>query len=205
VTTANALLDAAGLVRAGRGTRELPGGAPMKFDFNVVDGWSDWVAAAGIIRENLAELGVEVSVKPLSWDGLMTTLERGRFDMGIWLGERGPTPYDFYRGQMDTALLKPVGEKAVANFHRFGSEEASRLLRRFEASSDPAEQARLGRELQRIFVDNAPSLPLFASPLWGVFNASRFTGFPSRQNPYAGAAPGQQSDTLQVLTTLQPR
>jgi hypothetical protein len=54
-------------------------------------------------------------------------------------------------------------------------------------------------------VDNAPSLPLFASPLWGVFNASRLTGFPSRFRPYAGPVPGLQSDNLQVLVEVKPR
>jgi peptide/nickel transport system substrate-binding protein len=177
----------------------------MRYELNLVEGWSDWTAAAGIIRQNLAEVGVDVTVKPLAYDAWIGALERGRFDMGIWFGERGPTPYEFYRSQMDTALVKPVGEKATANFHRFGSEEASRLLRRFEASSDPAEQQRLGRDLQKIFVESAPSLPLFASPLWGVFNTTHITGFPSRFSPYAGAAPGLQSDSLPVLVGVKPR
>jgi peptide/nickel transport system substrate-binding protein len=123
----------------------------------------------------------------------------------MWFGERGPTPYEFYKGQMDSALVKPAGEKAIANFHRFASEDASRALRRFEASSDPAEQGRLARELQKIYVDSAPSLPLFASPLWGVFSTERFSGFPSRQNPYASAAPGGPPDSLPVLLQVTPR
>ena len=205
VARANTLLDAAGLARGEGGIRSVPGGGPMRYDLNLVEGWSDWNAAAAIIRQNLAEVGVDVSVKPLTYDAWVGALERGRFDMGIWFGERGPTPYEFYRGQMDTALVKPVGEKATANFHRFGSPEASRLLRRFEGSSDPAEQEKLGRDLQKIFVDSAPSLPLFASPLWGVFNTTHITGFPNRFNPYAGAAPGLQSDSLPVLVGVKPR
>jgi peptide/nickel transport system substrate-binding protein len=202
---ANALLDSTGLARGAGGIRSGPGGTPMHFELNVVDGWSDWTVAAGIIRQNLAVVGIDVAVKPLAYDAWIGALERGRFEMGLWFGERGPTPYEFYRGQMDTALVKPVGEKATANFHRFGSDAASALLRRFEASSDPAEQATIGRELQKVFVDNAPGLPLFASPLWGVFNTSRISGFPSRFNPYAGAAPGFQSDTLPVLVSVRPR
>jgi peptide/nickel transport system substrate-binding protein len=205
VAQANTLLDAAGLAPGEGGIRSVPGGGPMRYELNLVEGWSDWTAAAGIIRQNLAEVGVDVTVKPLAYDAWIGALERGRFDMGIWFGERGPTPYEFYRSQMDTALVKPVGEKATANFHRFGSEEASRLLRRFEASSDPAEQQRLGRDLQKIFVESAPSLPLFASPLWGVFNTTHITGFPSRFSPYAGAAPGLQSDSLPVLVGVKPR
>jgi peptide/nickel transport system substrate-binding protein len=106
---------------------------------------------------------------------------------------------------MDTTLVRPVGEKATANFHRFGHEEAGRLLRRFEASSDEAELAQVGRALQQIYIENAPSLPLFASPLWGVFNTGRLGGFPSRFHPYGGAAPGLSSDALPVLVEVKPR
>jgi peptide/nickel transport system substrate-binding protein len=177
----------------------------MRYELNVVEGWSDWGVAAGIVRQGLAEVGVEVVVKAAQYDAWIGALERGRFDMGIWFGERGPTPYEFYRSQMDTALVKPIGDKAAANFHRFGSEAASRALRSFEASSDPAVQQRLGRELCRIYVETAPSLPLFASPLWGVFNTGRITGFPSRFSPYAGSSPGLHSDNLQVLVGVKPR
>ena len=106
---------------------------------------------------------------------------------------------------MDGALVRPVGEEAEDNFHRFASEDAGRLLRRFEASTEVEELAGLGRDLQRLFVENAPSLPLFASPLWGVFSTERFSGFPSRQNPYASAAPGGPPDSLPVLLQVTPR
>jgi peptide/nickel transport system substrate-binding protein len=205
VPRANRVLDAAGLVRGADGTRTVPGGAAMRYDLHVVDGWSDWVAAAGVIRQNLAEIGVDASVKALAYDAWYGALERGRYDLSFAFGERGPTPYQFYRSQMDPALVRPVGERTTANYHRFGHEEAGRLLRLFEASSDEAELARLGRALQQIYVESAPSLPLFASPLWGVFNTGRLGGFPSRFQPYGGAAPGLNSDTLPVLVEVKPR
>jgi peptide/nickel transport system substrate-binding protein len=205
VLQANKLLDAAGLARGAGGTRALPGGAPLRYDFHVVDGWSDWIAAASVIRENLAEVGIEVTVKAVSYDTWFGALERGRFDMGMWFGERGPTPYEFYRSQMDPKQVRPIGEKATSNVHRFGHEEAGRLLRRFEAVSDERELLQVSSSLQKIYVESAPSLPLYASPLWGVFNAGRLTGFPSRFHPYAGATPSLHSDNLQVLTEVKPR
>lgn len=205
VAQANRLLDAAGLVRGADGIRTVPGGAAMRYDLNLVDGWSDWVVAAGVIRQNLAEVGIDAVVKPLTYDAWVGALERGRFDLGIWFAERGPAPYQFYRSQMDPALARPVVEKAISNYHRFSHDEAGRLLRRFEASSDEAELTQTGRALQKIYVEQAPSLPLFASPLWGVFSTGRFTGFPNRFHPYAGASPGFASDTLPALVEIKPR
>jgi peptide/nickel transport system substrate-binding protein len=176
----------------------------MRYDLNVVRGWTDWLAAAEIIRQNMAEVGVALTVKALDYNAWFEALERGRFDVGLWFGDRGPTPYQFYRGQMDGELVRPIGERAMGNFHRFGNEEAGKLLRRFEASSDPDELRELGHQLQRLFADNAPSLPLFASPLWGVFDTTRFAGFPTRFSTFASAAPGPP-DSLPVLVELKPR
>jgi peptide/nickel transport system substrate-binding protein len=205
VDQANRALDAAGLSRGSDGVRSVQGGGPMRYELNVVQGWSDWGVAASILKENLAAVGVEVTVKALPYDAWVEALRRGRFDLGLWFGSRGATPYQFYRGQMDGALVRPVGEEAEDNFHRFSSEEAGRLLRRFEAAAAVDDLTALSRELQRLFVDNAPSLPLFASPLWGVYSTERFTGFPSRQNPYASAAPGGPPDSLPVLLQVTPR
>src|SRR5262245_51320250 len=106
---------------------------------------------------------------------------------------------------MGRLLVRPAAETAPSTFHRLAREAAGSLPRRLDAGPDEAEQMHVSRDLQKIFVEGAPALPLFASPLWGVFNAGRFTGFPSRFHPYAGAAPALQSDTLQVLLELKPR
>jgi peptide/nickel transport system substrate-binding protein len=204
VAEANRLLDAAGLARGADGTRTVPGGGPMRYEIHTVAGWSDWEAAAGIIAQSLADVGVAATAVPLPYQAWNDKLQSGRFDMGIWSSTRGPTPYQFYRSQMDGALVKPIGQEASDNFHRFASEKASPILRRFEASSDTVELLALNRDLQKIYVENAPSLPLFASPLWGVFNTSRYVGFPGRARPYAGAAPGQV-DSLPALVEIAPR
>jgi peptide/nickel transport system substrate-binding protein len=204
VTEANKLLDAAGLVRGADGIRTVPGGGPMRYEIHTVAGWTDWEKAAGIIAQSLAEVGVAATRVPLPYQAWSEKLQTGRFDMGIWSSTRGPTPYQYYRGQMDGALVKPIGQEATDNFHRFASAEASPILRRFEASADPNELLSLGRALQKIYVENAPSLPLFASPLWGVFNTSKYGGFPGRARPYAGAAPGQ-ADSLPALVEVAPR
>jgi peptide/nickel transport system substrate-binding protein len=205
VAQANRILDAAGLARGADGGRAVPGGEPMRYALHVVEGWSDWIAAAAIIRENLAEAGVTVTVQPLSYGAWVDALQKGRFDTGIWFGMRGPTPYQFYRGQMDPTLVRPIGEDASDNFHRFGSEEAASLLRRFEASADSAELMTLSGRLQKIFAEEVPSLPLFTNPVWGVFETSRFTGFPSRFKPYASASPIYTADVLPALVEMAPK
>src|SRR5260221_5490462 len=111
---------------------------------------------------------------------------------------------------MDGAVVGTIGEKAEANFGRFASDEATQLVRRFEAISDEKEQHTLSSAMQRLFIENAPSLPLFTSPLWGVFNTTRLGGVPSRVRPVASAVPRVRgppagADALPVLVQVPAR
>jgi peptide/nickel transport system substrate-binding protein len=211
VAAGNRLLDEAGLTRAADGTRAGPEG-PLKYDLNVVQGWTDWVAAAEIVRGNLADMGVAVTVNQLDYNAWDEALRRGRFQLSLGFGSRGPTPYEFYRGQMDATVVRKVGERAEVNFHRFGDPEATRLLRLVEQTSSATETAALMTALQRQFVLGAPSIPLFIAPQWGVYNTTRVTGFPSRFRPYANAVPTGSPrgafpapDSIPVLLEVKPR
>ncbi len=212
VAEANRLLDAAGLARGGDGVRALSGSGGMRYTLQTVQGWTDWMAAAEIIRQNLAEVGVAVTVKTLDYNAWDDALRRGRFDLSMGFGSRGPTPYEFYRGQMDGALARPAGERAELNFHRFADADAERILRRLESTSEATEVAALVVDLERRFVQTAPSVPLFIGPQWGVYNTTRVSGFPSRFRPYANAVPTGSPrgafpapDSLPVLLQVAPR
>src|SRR5262249_44048958 len=53
VLEANRLLDAAGLARGADGLR-LVEGAPLRCELRVVQGWTDWLDAGAIIKQNFA-------------------------------------------------------------------------------------------------------------------------------------------------------
>jgi peptide/nickel transport system substrate-binding protein len=211
VAAANRVLDEAGLARGADGVRATAGG-PLRYTLLTVQGWTDWAVVADIVRENLAEVGVAVTVKALDYAAWDEALRLGRFELSLGFGSRGPTPYEFYRGQLDSSLVRKVGEHADANFHRVGDAEATRLLRQLEQTSTEADSLALMADLQKRFVQAAPSIPLFIGPQWGVYNSTRFTGFPSRFRPYANAAPTglargavPSPDSLPVLLEVHPR
>jgi len=47
-------------------------------------------------------------------------------------------------------------------------------------------------------------VPLFSGPEWGAYNDTRFTGWPTQDNPYATLSVRAPSTVL-VLTSLEPR
>jgi peptide/nickel transport system substrate-binding protein len=63
----------------------------------------------------------------------------------------------------------------------------------------------LGVQLQRIFVREAPVIPLFPGPSWAEYVSTRFQGFPTKENPYAPLAPYRAPGFLLTLLELEPR
>lgn len=202
---ANALLDAAGLKRGPDGVRRDEQGEPLSFELIVVSGWSDWVRAAQITARNLSEIGVETRVKTYDFGAWFNKLQTGQFDLAISWSVEGQTPYDFYRWLMSSKTVKPVGETSGGNWHRFAEPRADDLFATFEITSERKRQQALASQLQALFAEQAPAIPLFPNPAWGAYNSARFEGFPTASDPYAQLSPNKLPESILVLTRLQPR
>jgi peptide/nickel transport system substrate-binding protein len=202
---ANALLDAAGLSRGPDGRRRGPGGDALGLTIEVVAGWSDWEAAAQIIAENLKEVGVTATVSASEHAAYLDKARRGHFDLCVGSIQRGPTPYNFYRGLMASEATAPIGELAYENYGRFSNKEVDETLHKFEATNDADTRRLLNGRIQTLFVEQAPGLPLFPGPSWGEYTSKRFTGFPDGSNPYAKLAPHDDPEPLLVMVEVKPR
>jgi peptide/nickel transport system substrate-binding protein len=202
---ANALLDEAGLTRGADGIRRGPNNAPLRYEIDVVSGWSDWVRAAQVVATDLRAVGIDATVRPAEFSAWFSDLQRGDFDLAVSWSNDGPTPYAFYRWQMSPDTVQPLGEVAAGNWHRLGDPESKALLDAFERTAEPAEQARLAEALQRRFAALVPAIPLFPNPQWAAYSTRRFDGFPSPDAPYASPSPNALPSALLVLTSLRPR
>jgi len=207
VARAGALLDSAGFVRGADGWRQLADGTPWKYEILTVSGWSDWVRASQVIARGLQELGIDASVRTYDFSAWFQRVQEGKFDLSLGWSFEGPTPYFFYRWLMSSATVQPIGTAAAGNWHRYGSPAADAALTAFENEPDSLGQRRLCDEMQRVFMAEAPAIPLYPNPSWAEYNTGRITGFPSAANPYADPSPNKfdRGEVLLVLTTLAPR
>lgn len=205
VKEANRLLDEAGLEKSG-GVRVLPDGTRMEYELDVVGNFTNQVTAADIIVQGLDAIGIKVTINPMDFGGLFQALMMGDFDMALFFSG-GVTPYAFYQGNMSAATYAPAGQPAyLGNYVRFVSEEADALLTQWASTLDPAEQKSIAAELQRVFAENAPTLPLYYQPAWQIYKTNNFTGFPTAEAPYAiGTGDSGNSNLLLVIMQLEPR
>ena len=106
---------------------------------------------------------------------------------------------------MSQLTAKPAGEAGAENWHRYVNPEADTLLLQFAATSDEAEQRTIVNQLQQLYSDNAPAIPLFPGPQWAEFNTMRITDVPSAENPYVIPSTYENTGRLILITTIKPK
>ncbi|MCB9423095.1 MAG: ABC transporter substrate-binding protein [Ardenticatenaceae bacterium] len=201
---ANELLDAAGLARGDDGIRVLPDGTRMSYSIGVLPA-PNWIAGNEIVAQNLAEVGIELAVVPNpNFPEYIETLQTGNFDMAFGIIDAGATPYTVYNSTMSSILLAPVGERSPGNYTRYDGGAADDLLAQFAAATTVAEQHEIVNELQRVFAEEVPVVPVIAHGGVAHVMTTTFTGFPTADNLYASPEPNPafEDDFLLVVTRL---
>ena len=120
----------------------------------------DTVAAQ--VREDLAEVGISVTLRKEEWNPLLDKLSNGEHQMALigWSADV-PDPDNFLYVLLD----KDAATKGSANNYSFYRSEAfHELVVAARRSHDPAERARLYERAQRLVDEDAPLVPLVHTP-----------------------------------------
>lgn len=202
---AKAMLDEAGYKMGPNGIRVSPDGKPLSFSIVVTSGWDDWVSACQTISENLKDIGIDVQVRTVAETAWTNSTFTGEFDMSLTSARVTATPFEFYQSNMTVASAKPIGTPSPFNQQRYSDPKADELLAAFASSADPAEQKSIIAELQAMFSEAAPLIPLYEQPDWGLYNTRRITGFPTEADPYAPLNTRQPNTTFLIFPHLAYR
>jgi peptide/nickel transport system substrate-binding protein len=166
---AAALLEEAGWVDAdGDGVREATAdnefaeeGTPLSFTLYTNEGNTRREAIGTLIQDQLAQVGVQVDFQTIDFNTLLDIMDAQTFDT-IILGWRNGYPDDPDVTQLFTPASDVVG--AGSNFTSYNNPAFSDLNTQAKtlAGCDPAERAALYAEMQEIFQQDLPYVPLFA-------------------------------------------
>jgi peptide/nickel transport system substrate-binding protein len=189
VEGARQLLTDAGYTFDDDGKLHDPSGEQVTVEMVDPSTFFTMITALEIIGEGLAEIGIDSEVTPLDGNTWTTSVTQGDFEASIGFTNLGSTPYNHYKTFMDGDALVPVGEPAAANFGRFDNADAAEALRTYANASDDAERADAMETLQDVVVNEAPAIPLLASPMGSEFSVTHYVGWPDEDNPYANPQP----------------
>lgn len=175
-----AILEEAGyLDEDGDGFVETPDGEEITLTLEVPSGWSDWMESANVIADNAQEVGINVEPAFPEHELLIENFRKSEFDLMI-NNDRGlsNTPWTYY----DFIFQLPIrDEQTTANYARYENEEAWSLTQQLATvpADDIEGAAAITSDLQEIFLDDLPIIPLWYNGMWSQASNNVWTNWPS--------------------------
>ncbi|MFC4454076.1 ABC transporter substrate-binding protein [Deinococcus sonorensis] len=204
---ADAALTKAGYKKNAQGVRLGKDGKPLPtYKILVGAGWTDFITMGQVISENLKKVGISTQIDQQAWSSYSGGFQGGTYDMGIsWGWGGGPNPYYLYYQSFAPDFSAPVGKTAASNLSRYTNPVVTKALASFRATSDPAQQKQLMGTVISTVMKDMPWMPLTDRLNFALFNTSRFTGFPSNENPYNDGSPDDQLGARLMYLNVKPK
>jgi peptide/nickel transport system substrate-binding protein len=184
-----------------------PRGDRVSFTIHVISGWSDWVASLQIITKNLQDIGIDARVKlEPDWGSWFPNATSTKFVTLLGKIASVGSPYGFFFNNMHENTYLPSGQDAVntGNFAHFKDTRATRLLNQWKATLAVKGQKRVATQLQKMWLEKLPIIPLFIGPQWSTYSTKYFHCFPTPTNHYVRPIFNTYPENSVLLTTICP-
>jgi peptide/nickel transport system substrate-binding protein len=161
--------------------------------------FTDWVAAATEIKNELGAIGIKVSLDLPQYPQYSQEIQAGTFDAAF--GGFGGTgnPYTDFNNALNSQFATPVHTPTANNFERFKSPAVDKALAALAAATSPAAQQQATDTLEQSMYHDVPIVLLYYGGSWGLFSTKHFTGWPSASNPYT--LPANYNNALLTVVT----
>lgn len=178
---AKALLEQNGFTYSGSDL-VAPDGTPVELTFAVNGGFSDWVAGAPSIVEDLKALGINVTLKTPNMASFFSDLANGNFDLTLWTSyTSGPGAFYQFEQFLNSAKSAPEGEPASSNYGRWEDPATDAYLAQYAAAADDATRLTALQGIQKVMVEQVPVIPVIYQVAWAQYTTDKFTGWPSSE------------------------
>ncbi|HZZ95439.1 MAG TPA: ABC transporter substrate-binding protein [Jatrophihabitantaceae bacterium] len=171
---------------------------PLNLSVITVTGYTDWDASLAVIKQQLAPIGINLTVQDLAQQTYDNKLYTGDFDLAYYGESGGPTPYYELRKWLYSHNSAPLGKNASSNFERYNNPAVDALLNQYPTADD-AGQVAIVKKVEQAMLKDVPVIPVTESVDWFQYNTAHIGGWPTQQDPYAQPAAFNVPDVEQVL------
>lgn len=164
--------------------------------------FSDWVAAATEVTNELKKVGMNVSTDLPQFAQYSQQIQSGTFNAAMGgFGGTG-TPYTDFNNALNSSFAAPTGKLTANNFQRFKSPAVDQSLAALASATDESAQKQATNQLEQAMYNQTPIVLLYYGGSWGLFSTKSFTGWPSATDPYT-LPTNYNNSLLTVLTHLK--
>jgi peptide/nickel transport system substrate-binding protein len=205
-TAAKKTLTDAGFTYKGN-TLLDPKGNPVQLNIHVISGWSDWVASNQIITKNLRDIGIDSQVKlEASWGDWFPNAFSTKNPTLLWQVASRGSPYGYFYANLHPNAFIPSGQDGTptGNWEHFASPKALPLLNQWKTTLVTAKQKQLATQLQKIWLQTLPVIPVMIGARWSTYSTKYFHCFPTQNKFYADPIFTTNPDNILLFTTICP-
>jgi peptide/nickel transport system substrate-binding protein len=161
--------------------------------------FSDWVAAATEVKNELTAVGINASLDLPQYAQYSSEIQAGTFDAAI--GGFGGTgsPYTDFNNALNSTYAAPINTPTANNFERFKNPAVNQALATLASATSPAAQQQATNTLEMTMYNSVPIVLLYYGGSWGLFSTKHFTGWPSASDPYT--LPTNYNNALLTVAT----
>jgi peptide/nickel transport system substrate-binding protein len=172
---------------------------PLKLNIITITGYTDWDASLAVVKQNLAEAGIQVTVQDLAQQTYDDKLFKGDYDLAYGSEPAGgPTPYYELRQMLYSKNSAKIGEDASSNYVRYNNADVDKLFDQYP-SADEATQVSIIKQIAGHMLSDVPVIPTTESVDWFQYNTADIEGWPTKDNPYCQPAAYNVPDVEQLL------
>jgi peptide/nickel transport system substrate-binding protein len=202
---AKSILSKAGFKLKG-GVFHTKTGKPLSFTMINISGYTDWIASAQIVQQELKAIGIKVTTSNLSGTTFDNDMYKGQFELAYNGNEAGgPAPYYELRQELYSKNSAPIGKTASSNWERYSNKKVDQLIESYAGTTSSAKQHAIINQLEAAMVRDIPIIPVTAGVDFYQYNTKSLTGWVLPKNPYAKPSPYEVPDWGVVLTHLKPK
>jgi peptide/nickel transport system substrate-binding protein len=202
---AEQILQQAGYKKV-NGVYQTPDGKPLSFTMINIGGYSDWVASAQLVQEQLKAVGIKVTPQNLSSQTYDTDVYNGHYQLAYDGNQTaGPTPYYELRSLLYSKGSAPIGKSAGSDWERYSNPQADTLIEQYAATSDSTTQHQIVKQLEAIMVNDIPVIPVTEGVDWYQYNTKDLAGWVTKGDPFARPAAYVNPDWGVMLLHLKAK
>ena len=204
-TKAEQILQQAGYKKVG-GVYQTPDGKPLSFTMINIGGYSDWVASAQLVQEQLKAVGIKVVPQNLSSQTYDNDVYTGHYQLAYDGNQTaGPTPYYELRSLLYSKGSAPIGKTAGSDRERYSNPQVDQLIEQYAATSDSATQHKIVKQLEAAMVNDIPVIPVTEGVDWYQYNTKDIAGWVTKGDPFARPAAYVNPDWGVMLLHLKAK
>ncbi len=174
-------------------------GAQATITIVLPQSFSDWVAAATEVKNELSAAGLQVSLDLPQYAQYSQQIQAGTFDAAI--GGFGGTgnPYTDFNNALNSSYAAPINTPTANNFERFKNQAVNQALATLASATSKPAQVQATYKLETMMYNTVPIVLLYYGGSWGLFSTKHFAGWPSAADPYT--LPTNYNNALLTVVT----